>query len=379
MVSTATPLQVFTFDELLSLIARITWVLYLIYVVISYLITARDHGLTIALIRLASARILAPILLPIAIGLLSLAVVFVQPQQIAIVISILTPGGIRPQPLTPGLHLIVPVLESEMQYPIYWQTYTMASRPTEGAKLGDDSIRARTRDGQEVRLDSSIIFRIDPGQVVSLHTDWQSRYIDDLVRPVVRGVVRTQVSQFTVREVNSDARQDLEAALDRLLTEQLGDKGLIVDQFLLRDISFTPEYAMAIEHKQVALEGEEQAAHEAEQVRQRAQGQRDKLILEAEGRAQAILREAEAQSQALKLIADSLAQNKDLVTYHYIDKLAPNIRVMLVPNTSPLILPLAELDAMNAMSSTGTTAVTPTLTLTPTITPTLTPLPTRLN
>jgi regulator of protease activity HflC (stomatin/prohibitin superfamily) len=374
-------LQVFTFDELLSLIARITWLLYLLYVVLSYIFTARSYGLTIALIRLASVRVLAPILLPITIGLLSLAVVFVQPQQIAIVVSILTPGGIRPQPLLPGLHVIVPVLENEVQYPMYWQTYTMASRPTEGAKLGDDSIRARTRDGQEVRLDSSLIFRIDPGQVVSLHTDWQTRYIDDLVRPVVRGVVRTQVSQFTVREVNSDARQDLEATLDRLLTEQLGDKGLIVDQFLLRDISFTPEYAAAIERKQVALEGEEQAAHEAEQVRQRAQGQRDRLMLEADGRAQAILREAEAQSQALKLIADSLAQNKDLVTYHYVDKLAPNIRVMLVPNTSPLILPLSELDATNAMSNTGATAITPpnTITATMPMTPTMTPMPRQQN
>lgn len=95
------------------------------------------------------------------------------------------------------------MLEDMAIYPIYWQTYTMSSSLTEGDTLGDDSIRARTSDGQEVRLDTSVIFRINTDQAVLVHIDWQARYIQDFIRPIVRGVVRTQVSQFTVKEVNS--------------------------------------------------------------------------------------------------------------------------------------------------------------------------------
>ena len=198
---------------------------------------------------------------------------------------------------------------------------------------------------------------------VRLHRDWQSRYIEDLVRPVVRGVVRTQVSQFTVQEVNSSARADLETTLGRLLTEQLGEKGLIVEQFLLRDVAFTPEYAAAIERKQVALEGQEQALHEAEQVRNRAAGEGDRLRIEAEGRAQAILQEAEAQAEALRMLAVPLEDNASLLTYRYIERLAPNLRVMLVPNNAPLLLPLtglAETDTTNLWNLEGSTPLTTT-------------------
>lgn len=83
----------------------------------------------------------------------------------------------------------------------------------------------RASDGQEIRLDLSIIFRINYEQVVALHADWQDRYIEDFVRPVIRSLVRTQVSQFTVKEVNSSAHKDLEATLDRLITAELAAQG----------------------------------------------------------------------------------------------------------------------------------------------------------
>ena len=128
-------------------------------------------------------------------------------------------------------------------------------------------------------LDCSIIFRLDPKQAVRLHIDWQQRYIEDFVRPVVRGFVRTQVSQFTVTEVNSEKRKDLEAMLDQLLEDEFEHKGLILDQFLLRDITFSDEYAASIEEKQVELERQEQTKYEAEQLRRLAQGRRPRAPL----------------------------------------------------------------------------------------------------
>ena len=377
-------------DRLLQIIAYIGWIFVTIYTIVVFTRTFTQRGAVYAFLQLLSFRVLIPVLLAIILSLLSAAVVFVQPTEVGVVVSVISPGGVRPQPLRSGLHLIVPVLENEVKYPIYWQTYTMSNKPDEGNKAGDDSIRARTSDGQEVRLDASIIFRINYEQAVTLHIDWQARYIEDLVRPVVRGLVRTQVSQFQAREVNSSARRDLEATLDRLLSEELASKGLTLDQFLLRDITFTDEYAAAIEQKQIAQEGMERTQHEAQQVRNLAEGERDRLkteaegrkektVIEAEGDAQAILLRAEAQAQALKLIADSLEQNPDLLTYEYIQKLSPSIRTMLVPNNTPLILPLqdlvADMSSTNPVSTPLTTTVmlTATMPLTAPITPVATP------
>ena len=63
----------------------------------------------------------------------------------------------------------------------------------------------------------------------------------------------------------------------------------------------------------------------------------------AQGRAQARIIEAEAEAEALALIAEVLAANPQLLTFEYIDKLAPGIQVMLVPNDNPFLLPLPEL------------------------------------
>ena len=78
-----------------------------------------------------------------------------------------------------------------------------------------------------------MIYKVDEEQAVTIHVDWQERYAEEFVRPVVRAIVRRQVSQFTAREVNSFKRTDLEAALDRILAQEFGEKGLILDQFLL--------------------------------------------------------------------------------------------------------------------------------------------------
>lgn len=339
-------------DRLIDIVAWVGWLLFTVYTLDIFIRTTWNAGVIAALIELFSFRVILPLLVVAGISILSLSIIFIQPQEAGVVISVTTPGGVRPQPLRSGLHWLIPFLERGVRYPTYWQTYTMSNSPDEGAMLGDDSIRARTSDGQEVRLDCSVIFRIDMEQAVLIHTDWQNRYIEEFVRPVIRGLVRTQVSQFKVNEVNSSARKDLEASLTNLLRAEFANKGLVLDQFLLRDITFSPEYAASIEQKQIALEGQLQAQYEAEQIRNLALG-----------RADAVEIEARAQARALKLIADALETNPELLTYRYIEKLAPNVRVMLVPNNAPFILPLPSLDDSPGTTATLTTTTPATVTL----------------
>jgi regulator of protease activity HflC (stomatin/prohibitin superfamily) len=346
----------FNFEDLLTFATWVVWAAFALYTLVIFISTLRSYGVMIAFIRLVSVRILGPMLIPISFTLFAMSLIFIPPQEVGVVISLLSPGGIRPQPVRAGLHWIVPILEWKETYPIYWQTYTMSGiAPSIGNPRGgtsaegpEDSIRARTSDGQEVHLDTSIIFRVDEQQVVT-----------DLVSPLIRGVVRSQVSQFTAREVNSSARRDLETTLDRQLREQLGEKGLLVDQFLLRDITFSDEFVAAIESKQVSVEQREQANYEAERKRILAQGDADAAITRANG-----------QAESLKLIADALAQSDELVTYHYVEKLAPNIRVMLVPNNAPFILPLPDLESLDPLTTTVAAPPTESVTQTQEITPT---------
>lgn len=352
-------------NRLLDLISISAWVLFALCVAAVVVGGARRRGIRAGLLRLLSPAILLLLVMVLLLNGLAASLVFVNPQQVAVVISMVEPRGIRDQPLRSGLHWIIPILEKAVRYPIYWQTYTMSNKPFEGHVRGDDSIVARTSDGQEVALDCSIIFRIDPEQVLRVHIDWQDRYLTDYVRPAVRGIVRTLVSKYSVDEVNSAKRADLEKSLNQQMRVSLDGKGFILDQFLLRNISFSPEYAAAVEFKQVALQRVIEKQHEADQIRKLAAGQADAVLIRARAEAEARIIQANAESRALQVIGQALAKKPDLLVYQYINKLSPNIRVMLVPNNVPYLLPLPASDlqeiGLPPMTYTGTISPTETV------------------
>ena len=173
------------------------------------------------------------ILLVVALLLSSVGagLVFLQADQYAIVISPFQPNGYRAQALGPGLHWIVPFFENVRTYSIARQSYTMSIAPNEGAVAGDDSIEARTKDGQVVRVDGSVLYSIDPAHIIDLHITWQDRYEDGAVRPVVRAAIREAVSQYGVEEIVTSKRVDLEQAITTSISDGLKANNLILSEF----------------------------------------------------------------------------------------------------------------------------------------------------
>ena len=297
---------------------------------------------------LVTATILT-LVVAIVFAVLGMGLVYVESFERGVVKTIRA-GGVRPAALDSGLHWILPFVEEVVTYPVSNQTYTMSGVAAEGQVPGDDSIRARTKDGQEVILDASVIYRIDPLKVIQLHNVWQNGYEDGIVRPEARGIIRDAVSQYGVEEVVSGKRIEMVQFITDQLAATLSDNNLELIDFILRDIHFSEEYAAAVEQKQIAEQQAQQAKfvveskkQEAEQARQVAQGAADAVVIRAKGEAEARLIEAEAEAKANDLIAQSLVGRPELLTYFYISKLAPNITVMLLPSGAPLILPLSEM------------------------------------
>ena len=293
----------------------------------------------------------------IATSLLSAGLVWVNPEERGMVISALEPQGYRTEALDPGLHFIVPFAENVVLYPISKQTYTMSIATNEGDVRGDDSISARTSDGQEVLVDASVIYKINPNEVPLVHIQWQDRYRNDLVRPVSRGEIRDVISQFSVQDVYSTKRGEVSGLITDGLATKLGLNGVELVEFVLRNIQFSPEYGASVEQKQIAEQLAQQAAfvvqqkqQEAQQAREVAKGQADAAVTVAEGNAKSRLINAEAESKALELIQQALQGNPELLTYQYITKLAPNIQAMLLPSNSPFIM---NLPSMGLTGETG--------------------------
>ena len=332
-------------------------------------------------IKAVSTSVLAVALVAVILTSVSAGLVFIEPEERGVVISALAPNGYREQPLEPGLRWVIPYFERVVLYPISRQTYTMSISPSEGQVQGDDSVTARTADGQQVLMDASVIYQVDPEGVVKLHIEWQKRYTDELVRPVSRGIIRDAVSQYGVEEVYSTRREELSKQIEEVLQQKFKENGLILVDFVLRNITFSDEYAASVEQKQIAEQQAQQAKfvveqrkQEAEQARQVAQGKADAAVIEAKGQADARIIQAQAEKQALTLISEALADNQDLLTYQYIDKLAPGIQVMLVPSNSPYLLPLPTMGPpAPETTAQSTPAATPLPTPEPSPTPTATP------
>lgn len=363
-------------DQLLAFVAVFAWGWFALVVVLITVRAFQAGGPADAMRAFFSTRVMLALAVALFLTLLSASLVFIEPQEVGVVVSVISPNGYREQPLRSGLRFIVPLAEQVVRYPIYWQVYTMSKEPSEGSKVGDDSISARTSDGQIVYLDSSVIYRIDANDAVRLHIELQNRYIEEFMRPVMRGVIRTEVSQFTADEINSSKRKDLENSLQDQFRTIFSEKGFVLDRFLLRNISFSPQYAAAVEAKQVAEQDRIQREYQAEQMRKLAEGERDKQRIEAEGRAAAILVEANAQATAIAVKRQALQNDPAILQYEYISRLSPNIQVMLVPNNAPFLLPLPDLTP-NASGpySTLTGTLTSTLSIQPVL-PASTPAPT---
>ena len=345
--------------DLLKGIASFAWI-GVIGVFITVFLRASRNQATKGLSGLAIILIVVALLLTsVGAGL-----VFIEPNERGVVITV-GQGGILPNALEPGLHWIIPFVQRVQIYSIARETYTMSSSAAEGQVTGDDSIEARTKDGQQVYIDASVIYQVDPAHVVDLHIIWQNRYQDNVVRPVVRAAIRDAVSQFGVEEIVSTKRAELETTISSSIENGMATNNLIMTDFLLRNIRFSDEYAAAVEQKQIAEQQAQQAKfvveskkQEAEQARQVAQGQADAAVIAAKGAADAQVIQAQAQAKANELIGQSLQSNPEILQYQYIQKLAPGVQTIFIPSGDQFILPLP---------NTATTTTTPSVTTPQTI------------
>jgi regulator of protease activity HflC (stomatin/prohibitin superfamily) len=282
----------------------------------------------------------------------SSGVVQVESNEIAVVFQPFggdpADGRLSRTPLGPGVHIIVPYLNVPTIYSTRLETYTMTAVVSEGRVRGDDSIKARTKDGQQIDLDVSIVYGVSTTQVNRLHVKWQNRYEDGFVRPTSREAIREAVSAYGVEEIYGEKRAELKNRIIEILKPRFEENGLTLSDALVRNITFSPEYIKAIEQRQVATQEAERAKLEAERARTVAKGEADAAVLRAkgesdalaarvQGEAEAIRIRAKAESDALGFISEQLNKNPLLIQYTYVQRLSEKVNLIMLPSNSPFL------------------------------------------
>lgn len=316
--------------------------------------------------------LLGIVFLVVAEGLL-----VVGPTERVVVFNTLS--GDLEEPREPGLHVIIPGIQQTFPYFVSRQEYTMSSSAGEGASNRaniDDAIDARSIDGQEVSIDITILFTIDPENINTVHRNWsdiQQGYIEGLIRPTLRSLTRDVIATARAEEIfgsevvvelasdevgevgtqpgiridpetgfsfpnpSPGSRAEVQAEIERQAAIQLGAEGFTVVQVLLNEINFSDDFIQAIENRQVAELERDRAEVQAETTRIEAGGRADARIEEARGEAEAVRIQAQAEAEALRLVSEQIAANPNLIQYTYINQLSDNVSVVLVPTNSPFL------------------------------------------
>ena len=191
-------------------------------------------------------------------------------------------GGL-PNSMSAGRNFAIPFWQSVTLMDARLQEYTMSSVVDEGALRRDDALDAPTSDGQQVKVEATVLFRIDRDKAPELYRTIGANYIDKIIRPFSRSQIRMIISRYAAPAIYSESRQEAEQIMTQELSQLLSDKFIIVDKVLLRAVYFSPEYSSAIEAKVIAEQRVKQAEYEVKEASQRAQAK----IAEAQGLAEA--------------------------------------------------------------------------------------------
>ena len=214
-----------------------------------------------------------------------------------------------------GLAFVTPLVSDTHDYDLRRLEYTMSGATGEGRKADiDDSLWSPTQEGLQVGIDITVWHHLDPLKVISIHQKIGPDYEDKIIRPAVRSVIRLVISEYAVMDVYSSKRAMIQDEINRKIKLLVEKDGFIIDEVVLRDVRFTPEFAKAIEAKQIAQQSAEQMKYTLEKEQKEA----ERKVIEAQGRANAI-----------EVINKALAQNPNYIKYLYVDKLSDKIQVIV--------------------------------------------------
>ena len=212
------------------------------------------------------------------------AFIIINPGQ-AGVLSVL--GKAQDGTLLEGLHYKPPFVSNVDMYDLTVQKFEVPAQSS-------------TKDLQNLSASFAINFRLDPLQVVEIRRKQGSlqNIVAKIIAPQTQESFKIAAARRTVEEAIT-RRSELKEDFDNALSSRLAKYGIIILDTSVVDLAFSPEFARAVEEKQIA----EQRAQRAVYIAQ-----------EAEQEAQADVNRAKGKAEAQRLLAETLkAQGGELV------------------------------------------------------------------
>jgi regulator of protease activity HflC (stomatin/prohibitin superfamily) len=152
-----------------------------------------------------------------------------------------------------------------------------------------------SKDLQTIETNIAVNYRIESDKASSLYRTVGNNYESTVLDPAIKESIKSTIAKYTAAEVITE-RSDVSLKCMEELQAKVQKYGIVIDNFNITNLSFSPEYTKAIEEKQVA----------------------EQKLSKAKLEAEAKLVEAEATKKANDLMKQSLTDN--LIAKEFIAK-----------------------------------------------------------
>ena len=243
-------------------------------------------GLIIIIIGFVAAKSDAPLrnyktmiktagIIVVLIGISISCIVQVEPGQVGVQKLF---GKVNNNILESGLNVINPLVQVVM-FDVRTENYTMSGVQDEGSKQGDDAIRVLTADGLEVVIDLTVLYKVVPAEAPRILKEVGTDYRNVLVRPICRTKIRDNAVYYDAVALYSTKRDEFQTKIFSTIEANFKDRGLLLEQLLVRNITLPASVKASIESKINA----EQDAQKMTFVLQKERQEAERKRVEAQG------------------------------------------------------------------------------------------------
>ncbi len=292
--------------------------------------------------------------------------------------------GIDPNIYAPGsTYIFLPFINDWHTFNTNLQNMEMTASIAKGDIFGQDDIKFKTIDGNDISLDLIISYRITPekapyilGHVAQSDIELRAK----IVRVITRSIPRDIFGQLQTEEFyTSEKRAEKAAIAKRTLNQMLMPYGVIIERILTKDYRFNAEYQKAIEDKKIAdqqtqklrseiLAKEEEYKRKLEKAKgdvfkkvAKADGDFNKNIISADAYykkqeliAKAIREEGKTQAAGIQKMNEALAEQGGKVMVKLeMAKALKGKRIILLPSSSGGSIDLKTLDVNKFLETEG--------------------------
>ena len=174
-------------------------------------------------------------------------------------------GSVSNSTLSPGIGLVVPM--------------TSVVRMSVQTQEIKEVAEVPSQEGLLLSLETSLLFQLDPAKAVDIYRTVGADYVGTIVEPQFRSAIREITASYEAKALYSAAREKIAGEIFDLFKRIAGQRGIIVQQVLLRKINLPPVVANAIQEKL----RREQEAEQMKFVLQKEQQEAERKRIEAQG------------------------------------------------------------------------------------------------